>query len=312
MKRRLMTLLSASAICTQLWAQTPSVSIETNGTENFRFFENRLEFLNPGKNILIGEDAGLSAGSGAFNTYVGTSAGKFNMEGSGNVYIGNSAGMNIYGSNKLVISNHDSETPLIYGQFDNPYLKFNAWNTDFTGNLTTNGAIRANSKFNINGMGGQSKTITYITDIDFNTFQIRYQTSVFEGGLLVYTSDKSDWASTVGTPVTPCGQITMIGEFSNWAMDSYMTRDEDNPDAWTGSLFLSSGNDNNQDGYIEVKFREDLSWNVNWGSTEFPTGTGTLGGANIPVPLNTNFTTTIYSITFNCKTGAYTFTDVSQ
>jgi hypothetical protein len=307
-----MFFLTATTICMQLSAQEPSVSIKTEETENFRFKGDRLEFLNPGKNIFIGEDAGHFSGSGSYNTYIGNSAGKFNAEGQGNVYLGNAAGINEYGSNKLVISNHETTTPLIYGQFDNPYLKFNAWNTDITGNLTAYGAIRANNKFNINGMGGQSKTITYITDIDFNTFQIRYQTSMFDGGLLVYTSDKSGWVGSVGEPITPCGTISLIGEFSNWALDTFLARDENDPDEWTGNLFLSTANDTDQNGIIDLKFREGQSWDVNWGSTEFPSGTGVQDGGNIPVPLNTNFTVTIYSITFNCKTGEYTFTDVSQ
>lgn len=52
----------------------------------------------------------------------------------------------------------------------------------------------------------------------------------------------------------------------------------------------------------EVKFRQDNTWDVNWGSTDFPTGTGVSFGPNIPVPAGT------YNVTFNRVTGEYTFT----
>lgn len=51
----------------------------------------------------------------------------------------------------------------------------------------------------------------------------------------------------------------------------------------------------------EAKFRANNSWDVNWGATGFPTGTGTQGGPNIPVPAG------IYDITFNDVTSEYRF-----
>ena len=50
-----------------------------------------------------------------------------------------------------------------------------------------------------------------------------------------------------------------------------------------------------------VKFRQNLDWAVNWGSTTFPNGTGTQGGADIPTISGT------YNVTFNRLTGAYSF-----
>ncbi|GAA0871144.1 hypothetical protein GCM10009117_02890 [Gangjinia marincola] len=52
----------------------------------------------------------------------------------------------------------------------------------------------------------------------------------------------------------------------------------------------------------ELKFRQDFAWSVNWGSADFPTGTGTQDGANIQVPEG------IYDVTFNIDTGEYAFT----
>ena len=52
-----------------------------------------------------------------------------------------------------------------------------------------------------------------------------------------------------------------------------------------------------------VKFRQDNNWTTNWGSTAFPSGVGTQGGANINVTIPGN-----YSVSLNIQTGAYTFT----
>ncbi|MGE5356913.1 MAG: sugar-binding protein [Deltaproteobacteria bacterium] len=99
-----------------------------------------------------------------------------------------------------------------------------------------------------------------------------------------------------------CGEISMIGEFIGWAGDHAMTRDAANPNLWTTMItFNKSSNQYGDSTIIEVKFRQDADWKVNWGGTTFPAGTGTQDGANILVPLGT------YKVTFNCATGEYTF-----
>lgn len=50
-----------------------------------------------------------------------------------------------------------------------------------------------------------------------------------------------------------------------------------------------------------VKFRKDNSWAVNWGSADFPSGTGTQGGQDIPVLAGT------YNIVFERTSGNYVF-----
>ncbi|MFN3968086.1 T9SS type A sorting domain-containing protein [Flavobacterium sp.] len=52
-----------------------------------------------------------------------------------------------------------------------------------------------------------------------------------------------------------------------------------------------------------VKFRKDNAWDINWGSLDFPTGTGVQNGAEIPV------TAATYDITFDKSTGNYAFTN---
>jgi hypothetical protein len=110
--------------------------------------------------------------------------------------------------------------------------------------------------------------------------------------------------------MSQCGYISLIGEFSGWADDLVMMRDYENPDQFTVFLTLNDAHDTDTNGIVEMKFRENMEWDVNWGSTDFPTGTGEPGGENIPVPLDTVGITTDYIVTFNCSTGEYSFTHV--
>jgi hypothetical protein len=104
------------------------------------------------------------------------------------------------------------------------------------------------------------------------------------------------------TFTSTCGKVGIIGEFVGWADDHFMTRSESNPNEWSTTLGLTAAQDGNADGKIELKFRQNADWGVNWGAADFPTGVATGNGANIPVPVGT------YRVTFNCSTGAYSFT----
>lgn len=73
--------------------------------------------------------------------------------------------------------------------------------------------------------------------------------------------------------------------------------DASDPHQWTLTLHLTQG---------EAKFRANDSWDVNWGATEFPSGTGYQNGPNIPIP-----STSYYTVTFNDVTGAYNFQALS-
>lgn len=55
----------------------------------------------------------------------------------------------------------------------------------------------------------------------------------------------------------------------------------------------------------KAKFRQNDDWAVNWGAEEFPSGIGTQGGKDIPIPNAGK-----YEITFNKATGAYKFTEL--
>ncbi|MCD4735751.1 MAG: fibrobacter succinogenes major paralogous domain-containing protein, partial [Bacteroidales bacterium] len=96
-------------------------------------------------NTAIGKEALGENTTGQGNTAIGVHANKYNEEGSnntiigylaggktqfhnksGNVFLGFMAGYNETGSYKLYIDNSDITTPLIYGEFDNDILAFNA------------------------------------------------------------------------------------------------------------------------------------------------------------------------------------------
>ncbi len=81
--------------------------------------------LQSSNNVIIGEWAGSNNTNGFGNVILGPYAGT-NSYGDRNVFIGNYAGNNEDGSDKLYIENSSSSTPLIYGDFSNDLLRFNA------------------------------------------------------------------------------------------------------------------------------------------------------------------------------------------
>ncbi len=77
------------------------------------------------QNVFLGASSGANNSSGYNNVYVGYSAGNQNTTGHGNVFLGYEAGRNEGGSNKLYIDNTNTSSPLIYGDFNSNYLRFN-------------------------------------------------------------------------------------------------------------------------------------------------------------------------------------------
>jgi hypothetical protein len=67
---------------------------------------------------------GVSTGNN--NTYVGRSAGQNSVNGSNNVFLGANAGEFELGSNRLYISNSSVSNPLVWGNFSDAQLHFNA------------------------------------------------------------------------------------------------------------------------------------------------------------------------------------------
>jgi len=89
------------------------------------------------QNTFVGHAAGNQNTEGEYNVFIGAGSGRNNISGNKNVFIGNHAGYNETGSNKLYIENDGKVTgsvPLIYGEFDNEYVKING-KQEITGEL---------------------------------------------------------------------------------------------------------------------------------------------------------------------------------
>ncbi len=104
------------------------------------------------------------------------------------------------------------------------------------------------------------------------------------------------------TVVNIKAQITTVGLIGSgtpygWDADTSMIQDAVDPDLWSIDVDLTDG---------EAKFRADDAWTLNWGNTDFPKGTGTQDGPNIPV--RAGFT----HVTFNSATGEYYFSVYSD
>lgn len=99
---------------------------DANGDDN-AFFGHRTAFFNftGDENTFIGSDAGGSTATAASrNVCLGYHAGENCAN--DNVFVGYKSGENEAGSNKLYIDVTNTTTPLIYGEFDNDIVKFNA------------------------------------------------------------------------------------------------------------------------------------------------------------------------------------------
>ena len=108
----------------------------------------------------------------------------------------------------------------------------------------------------------------------------------------------SNIATVTVTTYVANNSIGIIGDATpgGWNTDTDLYRPDpvNNPGDWTVTLYLTGG--------LSAKFRADDLWDTNWGSTGFPSGTGTQNGANIPVN-NSGY----YQVNFNAGTGVYSF-----
>jgi starch-binding outer membrane protein SusE/F len=173
------------------------------------------------------------------------------------------------------------------------------WNTDtdltksssdpnkWEGTVTlTNGQvkIRANDAWTLNWGGNDFPADTGILlgpDINAiaGNYLVRFNTETFYYNFLIIGS-----YSTVG----------IIGDATPGGFDNATPFDRDPVDStlWTKRMILTNG---------EAQFMGNNSFDILWGSGNFPTGTALLGGATIPVEAGE------YIITFNSTTGDYEF-----
>jgi len=103
-----------------------SGSSNISGTGNSFFGQKSGERNSSGSgNTFLGRGSGMNNLTGKFNTYVGMNAGS-NSLGFSNICIGYGAGpTNSSNSEKLYIDIQQSDDPLIYGDFDNDFVKIN-------------------------------------------------------------------------------------------------------------------------------------------------------------------------------------------
>jgi hypothetical protein len=100
-----------------------------------------------------------------------------------------------------------------------------------------------------------------------------------------------------------CGFGQTVGIIGNatqkgWYEDIDLQQDVTDPQKWTALLTLDVG---------ECKFRQDNTWEVNWGAADFPVGNALENGANIFVDNAGS-----YLVEFDKSTGAYRFVNVSE
>ena len=90
------------------------------------------------RNVVYGARAGRKLAAN-HNVFLGYAAGE-NTTGGSNVFIGFMAGYNETGSNKLYIENSSSASPLIYGEFNNDFVRING-DFEVTGSAVTLGNL---------------------------------------------------------------------------------------------------------------------------------------------------------------------------
>ncbi len=94
-------------------------------------------------------------------------------------------------------------------------------------------------------------------------------------------------------------QIGIIGEFNGWSESVNMPTSDGVVYTLSDYYFPAPG------GNAGLKFRQDNSWETNWGGPSFPSGTAVLGSSsNIPVQQG------FYNVSFNLSTLEYSFTPV--
>ncbi|RKE92280.1 tail fiber domain-containing protein [Ichthyenterobacterium magnum] len=106
-----------------------ALAINTEGSYNIAIGKSTLESVSNGiLNIALGLNTLSDVQTGDNNIAIGRNAGANNVSGNNNVFLGSFAGWSETSSNKLYIGSYVSEghTPLIYGEFDDAILNFNA------------------------------------------------------------------------------------------------------------------------------------------------------------------------------------------
>lgn len=130
------------------------------------FFGRRAGQANTGgrSNCFLGDQAGFQNSTGSENTFVGRSSGFWNEMGESNIAIGNTAGPSSLNRNqdyRLYIDVEPSDDPLIYGEFDNDFVRING-TFEVTAGLANPSDVNLKTNFK---KVNESKILDEITNI---------------------------------------------------------------------------------------------------------------------------------------------------
>ncbi len=319
MKTKLHLLLIAIFFGFSLNAQT--VSITGSGTGGW---------VQPGKVTLTDLGGGLYAKSGVeiLGSGGASSAIKFSEDGAWGTTGGYDPGISVGWPNGTVILNGGTDIPAVPGFWDVTY-------NSTTKEYTFVAGVDPNRKINFSGAGlSADVSLSTTNNQDYSKESVTFATGgdgmFVEIASPINPTPTANWSSVdfpsgTGTqggtliPVAPGTYymffdantgaydfvdtiVSIIGGFapSNWGTDIDMATTDNITYTLSGYTFAAGG---------ELKFRDNHSWNYNYGSVtgaEFPTGTGVFNSSK-----NITFTAGTYNITFNRTTLAYSFVSLN-
>jgi hypothetical protein len=181
-----------------------AMKLNVTGEANVAIGHSAMSFSTIGwSNTVLGTSSLGNKQSGSDNTALGAYAGLNNINGSGNVFIGVSAGRNSNNSNQLYIENSsaDSTEALIFGEFDNDKLRFNA-STFISQDLSLKKSVRPAL--------GSGAAINIINPGNFSFIEVSSNAAFSVHGVLD--------ASGNGTTIPPDGKILTIWNNSTFNM----------------------------------------------------------------------------------------------
>jgi trimeric autotransporter adhesin len=225
-------------------------------------------------NIAIGHQSGYNE-TGSNNTVIGMEALYSNISGAGNIAIGHQAGYNETGSNKLYIENSTSNTPLIYGEFDNDLLRINGTldinnayqlpTSDGSNQqiMKTNGSgVIAWAELNINELT-DAKTVGYSVFLGENSGSSDDGNENKNTGVGYYSLSgnvSGDYNIAVGFEAGPASGYTNLNNTGAFGYKTYVTAD--NYFRMGNSSVISIGGQVGWSTYSDGRFKRNVQQNV--------------------------------------------------
>ncbi|WP_460218373.1 tail fiber domain-containing protein [Psychroserpens sp. MEBiC05023] len=161
-------------------------------------------------NTVNGARTLLNNTTGNNNTVMGYETLFNNITGSGNIAIGYNSGYNETGSNKLYIENSSAVNPLIYGEFDNDILGFNA--EVGIGTQSPSASLHINHP---NGAGSEGIVISNQVDADVWRIYQQWNSNTLALFFNNVNVGNFDDVSGIYTPVSDRRLKTGINPFDN-------------------------------------------------------------------------------------------------